>query len=131
MLQLSDALPSFDKLGSHTYATTPCSGRVRDYLWTATITVTGGWMRRGHVYLRKAPVLLHLIQGRMEGMSKTVVVIGSMAWAMLLTLASGTAWAVIECTAASACRGTDGPNTMYGSPARTGSTGRAERTLST
>src|SRR5215207_2101013 len=50
----------------------------------------------------------------MEGMSKTVVV-GSMAWAMLLTLASGTAWAAIECTAGSACRGTDGPNTMYGS----------------
>jgi hypothetical protein len=48
-------------------------------------------------------------------MSKIVVVIGSMAWAMLLTLASGTAWAAIECTAASACRGTDGPNTMYGS----------------
>ena len=35
--------------------------------------------------------------------------------AILLTLASGTAWAVIECTADSACRGTDGPNTMYGS----------------
>jgi hypothetical protein len=52
----------------------------------------------------------------MEGMSKTVFVIGSMAWAMLLTLACGTAWAAIECTAARACRGTDGPNTMYGSP---------------
>src|ERR671912_429207 len=51
----------------------------------------------------------------MEGMSKTVVVIGSMAAAMLLTLASGTAWAAIECTAGSACRGTDGPNTLYGS----------------
>ena len=35
--------------------------------------------------------------------------------AILLTLASGTAWAVIGCTAGSACRGTDGPNTMYGS----------------
>ena len=34
--------------------------------------------------------------------------------AMLLTLASGTAWAVIECTSSGACRGTDGPNTMYG-----------------
>jgi Ca2+-binding RTX toxin-like protein len=32
-----------------------------------------------------------------------------------LTLASGTAWALIECTAGRACRGTDGPNTMYGS----------------
>jgi Ca2+-binding RTX toxin-like protein len=51
----------------------------------------------------------------MEGMSKTVVVLGSMTWAMLLTLASATAWAAIECTAGSACRGTDGPNTMYGS----------------
>jgi Ca2+-binding RTX toxin-like protein len=53
----------------------------------------------------------------MEGMSKIVVVLGSMAWAMLLTLAplSGTALAAIECTAGSACRGTDGPNTMYGS----------------
>jgi Ca2+-binding RTX toxin-like protein len=51
----------------------------------------------------------------MEGMSKTVVIIGSMAWAILLSLTSGTAWAAIECTAASACRGTDGPNTMYGS----------------
>jgi len=51
----------------------------------------------------------------MEGMSKTVVVISSLAWAMLLTLASGTAWAAIECTASGACRGTDGPNTMYGS----------------
>ena len=48
-------------------------------------------------------------------MSKSVVVIGSMATAMLLTLASGIAWAAIECTAGSACRGTDGPNTMYGS----------------
>ena len=48
-------------------------------------------------------------------MSKTVVVLGSMTWAMLLTLASATAWAAIECTAGSACRGTDGPNTMYGS----------------
>ena len=36
--------------------------------------------------------------------------------AILLTLASGTAWAAIECTAGSACRGTDRPNTMYGSP---------------
>ena len=35
--------------------------------------------------------------------------------AILLTLASGTAWAAIDCTAGSACRGTDGPNTMYGS----------------
>jgi Ca2+-binding RTX toxin-like protein len=52
----------------------------------------------------------------MEGMSKTVLVIGSMAAAMLLSLASGIAWAAIECTAGSACRGTDGPNTMYGSP---------------
>src|ERR687891_340368 len=51
----------------------------------------------------------------MEGMSKTVVVIGSITWAMLLTLASGTAWAAIECTASGACRGTDGPNTIYGS----------------
>jgi Ca2+-binding RTX toxin-like protein len=51
----------------------------------------------------------------MEGMSKTVVT-GSMVWAMLLTLSSGTAWAAIECTASGACRGTDGPNTMYGSP---------------
>src|SRR5215211_3978018 len=51
----------------------------------------------------------------MEGMGKSVVVIGSMATAMLLTLASGIAWAAIECTAGSACRGTDGPNTMYGS----------------
>ena len=49
-------------------------------------------------------------------MSKTVLVIGSMAAAMLLSLASGIAWAAIECTAGSACRGTDGPNTMYGSP---------------
>jgi hypothetical protein len=31
-----------------------------------------------------------------------------MTWAMLLTLASATAWAAIECTAGSACRGTDG-----------------------
>jgi Ca2+-binding RTX toxin-like protein len=75
----------------------------------------------------------------MEGMSKIVLVVGSMAMAMLLasmaavpgacmnrvaktlslvaillTLASGTAWAAIECTAGSACQGTDGPNTMYG-----------------
>jgi Ca2+-binding RTX toxin-like protein len=35
--------------------------------------------------------------------------------AMLLSLASGTAWAAIECTAGGACRGTNGPNTMYGS----------------
>jgi Ca2+-binding RTX toxin-like protein len=35
--------------------------------------------------------------------------------AILLTLASGIAWATIECTAGSACQGTDGPNTMYGS----------------
>jgi Ca2+-binding RTX toxin-like protein len=35
--------------------------------------------------------------------------------AILLTLASGTAWAAIECTTGSACRGTEGPNTMYGS----------------
>src|SRR5215203_5278174 len=35
--------------------------------------------------------------------------------AILLTLASATAWAAIECTAGSACQGTDGPNTMYGS----------------
>jgi Ca2+-binding RTX toxin-like protein len=35
--------------------------------------------------------------------------------AILLSLASGTAWAAIECTAASVCRGTNGPNTMYGS----------------
>jgi len=35
--------------------------------------------------------------------------------AILLSLASGTAWATIECTAGSACWGTDGPNTMYGS----------------
>ena len=48
-------------------------------------------------------------------MNKTVVVISSLAWAMLLSLASGAAWAAIECTAGSACRGTDGPNTMYGS----------------
>jgi Ca2+-binding RTX toxin-like protein len=34
--------------------------------------------------------------------------------AILLTLASGTAWAAIQCTAGSACRGTDGPNTIYG-----------------
>src|SRR5918997_2879268 len=34
--------------------------------------------------------------------------------AIVLTLVSGTAWAAIECTAGSACRGTDGPNTMYG-----------------
>jgi hypothetical protein len=32
--------------------------------------------------------------------------------AILLTLASGTAWAAIECTTGSACRGTEGPNTM-------------------
>src|SRR5215203_5439683 len=51
----------------------------------------------------------------MEGMSKTVLVIGLMAAAMLLSLASATAWAAIECTRGSACRGTDGPNTMYGS----------------
>jgi len=41
--------PTFDKLGSHTHATTLCSGRVRDCFWPATITVTGGWMRRRHV----------------------------------------------------------------------------------
>ena len=35
--------------------------------------------------------------------------------AILLTLASATAWAAIECTASGACRGTEGPNTMYGS----------------
>ena len=59
----------------------------------------------------------------MEGLSKTVVISGSMAWAMLLTLASATAaWAAIECTAASACRGTDGPNTMYGSTSQAGLT---------
>jgi Ca2+-binding RTX toxin-like protein len=77
----------------------------------------------------------------MDEMSKSVVVIGSIASAMalasmaavpgacmnrvaktlslvalVLTLASGTAWAAIECTAGDACRGTDGPNTMYGSP---------------
>src|SRR3712207_1228888 len=84
----------------------------------------------------------------MEGMSKSVV-IGSMASAMLLacmaavpgacmnraaktlslvaillTLASGTAWAVIGCTAGSACRGTDGPNTMYGSDSEDRSYGK-------
>jgi hypothetical protein len=32
--------------------------------------------------------------------------------AILLTLASGTAWAAIECTTGSVCRGTEGPNTM-------------------
>src|SRR5215204_1682650 len=36
--------------------------------------------------------------------------------AILLSLASATAWAAIECTAGGACWGTDGPNTMYGSP---------------
>ena len=41
--------PTFDKLGSHTHATTPCSGRVRNCLWPATITVTGGWMHWRHV----------------------------------------------------------------------------------
>jgi hypothetical protein len=35
--------------------------------------------------------------------------------AILLTLASGTAWAAIECTTGSVCRGTEGPNTMLGS----------------
>jgi Ca2+-binding RTX toxin-like protein len=35
--------------------------------------------------------------------------------AILLTLASKTAWATIECTTGSACRGTEGPNSMYGS----------------
>jgi Ca2+-binding RTX toxin-like protein len=35
--------------------------------------------------------------------------------AILLTLAGGTAWAAIECSSANACRGTDGPNTIYGS----------------
>src|SRR5918994_3282644 len=65
--------PTFDKLGSHTHATTPCSGRVRDCFWPATITVTGGWMHWRYVYLCKVTVLLCPIQGRMEGMSKTVV----------------------------------------------------------
>src|SRR3712207_9562289 len=45
----------------------------------------------------------------MNRVAKTLTLV-----AILLTLASGTAWAVIQCTAGSACRGTDGPNTMYG-----------------
>jgi Ca2+-binding RTX toxin-like protein len=46
----------------------------------------------------------------MNGVAKTLSIV-----AILLTLASGTVWAAIESTAGSACRGTDGPNTMYGS----------------
>jgi hypothetical protein len=45
----SGVSPNFDELGCHTHAIAPCSGRVRAWLWSATMTVTGGWMRRRHV----------------------------------------------------------------------------------
>ena len=41
-------------------------------------------MRRRRVLLRETSVLLHPTQGRMEGMSKTALVVGAMASAMLL-----------------------------------------------
>ena len=39
---------AFDELGIHTHPTTPCSGRVRDCLWPATMTVVVSCMRRRH-----------------------------------------------------------------------------------
>ncbi len=38
----SGVSPTFDELGCHAHTTAPCSGRVRAWLWSATMTVIRG-----------------------------------------------------------------------------------------